>query len=90
MIGGYHSHPTTPQSTVPSPGAASINSIHEEYPDMNSPGWPRTPASPVRSLHFKLHKNLYLLYYDYIYTYTLIHMHACAIGFTRVYIYFLI
>nr|XP_012154536.1 PREDICTED: trithorax group protein osa isoform X4 [Megachile rotundata] len=47
MMGGYHSHPTTPQSTVPSPGAASINSIHEEYPDMNSPGWPRTPASPV-------------------------------------------
>ncbi|XP_076168878.1 trithorax group protein osa isoform X8 [Ptiloglossa arizonensis] len=51
MIGGYHSHPTTPQSTVPSPGAASINSIHEEYPDMNSPGWPRTPASPVFNSH---------------------------------------
>ena len=46
MLGGYHSH-STPQSTVPSPGAASINSIHEEYPDMSSPGWPRTPASPV-------------------------------------------
>ncbi|XP_066588206.1 trithorax group protein osa [Prorops nasuta] len=51
MISGYHSHPTTPQSTVPSPGAASINSIHEEYPDMNSPGWPRTPASPVFNSH---------------------------------------
>jgi len=48
MMGGYHSHPATPQSTVPSPGAASINSIHEEYSDMNSPSWPRTPASPVR------------------------------------------
>ncbi|KAK2588796.1 hypothetical protein KPH14_001671 [Odynerus spinipes] len=51
VISGYHSHPTTPQSTVPSPGAASINSIHEEYPDMNSPGWPRTPASPVFNSH---------------------------------------
>ncbi|KOC62269.1 Trithorax group protein osa [Habropoda laboriosa] len=51
MGGGYHSHPTTPQSTVPSPGAASINSIHEEYADMNSPGWPRTPASPVFNSH---------------------------------------
>ncbi|XP_046823399.1 trithorax group protein osa isoform X2 [Vespa crabro] len=51
MLGGYHSHPATPQSTVPSPGAASINSIHEEYPDMNSPGWPRTPASPVFNSH---------------------------------------
>lgn len=59
MIGGYHSHPTTPQSTVPSPGAASINSIHEEYPDMNSPGWPRTPASPVCiSFHYIILKNL--------------------------------
>lgn len=51
MMGGYHSHPATPQSTVPSPGAASINSIHEEYSDMNSPSWPRTPASPVRISH---------------------------------------
>ncbi|XP_015120295.1 trithorax group protein osa isoform X2 [Diachasma alloeum] len=51
MIGGYHSHPATPQSTVPSPGAASINSIHEEYPDINSPSWPRTPASPVFNSH---------------------------------------
>lgn len=56
MIGGYHSHPTTPQSTVPSPGAASINSIHEEYPDMNSPGWPRTPASPKPDSLAKLYE----------------------------------
>ncbi|XP_051157885.1 trithorax group protein osa isoform X4 [Leptopilina boulardi] len=51
LLGAYHSHSTTPQSTVPSPGAASINSIHEEYPDMSSPGWPRTPASPVFNSH---------------------------------------
>lgn len=44
---GHYSHPTTPQSTVPSPGAASMNSMQEEY-EMNSPSWPRTPASPVR------------------------------------------
>ncbi|XP_031785952.1 trithorax group protein osa isoform X9 [Nasonia vitripennis] len=47
----YHSHPATPQSTVPSPGAASINSVHEDYPDTNSPSWPRTPASPVYNSH---------------------------------------
>lgn len=48
VVGGsYHSHPPTPQSTVPSPGAASLNSMHEEYGDVNSPSWPRTPASPV-------------------------------------------
>lgn len=52
-----HSHPTTPQSTAPSPGAASLNSMHEEYPQDNSPTWPRTPASPV-SFHIKL-KNTY-------------------------------
>lgn len=46
---GHYSHPTTPQSTVPSPGAASMNSMQEEY-EINSPSWPRTPASPVR--HF--------------------------------------
>lgn len=44
---GHYSHPTTPQSTVPSPGAASMNSMQEEY-EINSPSWPRTPASPVR------------------------------------------
>lgn len=44
---GHYSHPTTPQSTVPSPGAASMNSMHEEYGDISSPSWPRTPASPV-------------------------------------------
>ncbi|XP_008551461.1 trithorax group protein osa isoform X4 [Microplitis demolitor] len=51
IFNAYHSHPTTPQSTVPSPGAASINSVHEEYPDINSPSWPRTPASPVFNSH---------------------------------------
>lgn len=60
MMGGYHSHPATPQSTVPSPGAASINSIHEEYSDMNSPGWPRTPASPVRN-SISTSKSLHIL-----------------------------
>lgn len=44
---GHYSHPTTPQSTVPSPGAASMNSMHEDYGDLSSPSWPRTPASPV-------------------------------------------
>lgn len=48
---GYHSHPPTPQSTAPSPGAASMNSAHEDYPDMNSPSWPRTSASPVYNAH---------------------------------------
>lgn len=52
VVGGpYHSHPPTPQSTVPSPGAASLNSMHEEYGDVNSPSWPRTPASPVSVPH---------------------------------------
>ncbi|CAH1103269.1 unnamed protein product [Psylliodes chrysocephalus] len=44
---GIYSHPTTPQSTAPSPGAASINSMHEEYGELSSPSWQRTPASPV-------------------------------------------
>lgn len=34
---GHYSHPTTPQSSVP----------HEDYGEISSPGWPRTPASPV-------------------------------------------
>lgn len=67
IIGGYHSHPATPQSTVPSPGAASINSIHEEYPDINSPSWPRTPASPVSWSLAKLIKNIPLENDDFIY-----------------------
>ncbi|XP_050519280.1 trithorax group protein osa isoform X2 [Diabrotica virgifera virgifera] len=46
-----YSHPTTPQNTVPSPGAASINSMHEEYGELGSPSWPRTPASPVFNSH---------------------------------------
>ena len=40
------SHPTTPQSTVSSPGVG-INTMHEEYGEINNPNWPRTPASPV-------------------------------------------
>nr|CAH7743339.1 unnamed protein product [Callosobruchus chinensis] len=48
---GHYSHPTTPQSTVPSPGAASINSMHEEYGELSSPTWPRTPSSPVFNSH---------------------------------------
>ncbi|XP_046669924.1 trithorax group protein osa isoform X4 [Homalodisca vitripennis] len=44
-------HPSTPQSTVPSPGAASMNSMHDEYPPDSSPTWPRTPASPVYNSH---------------------------------------
>jgi len=44
---GRGNYPSTPQSNaVPSPGAASMGSAQEDY-DMNSPGWPRTPASPV-------------------------------------------
>lgn len=46
----YPSHPPTPQSTaVPSPGAVSMGSMHEDYEGMNSPtGWQaRTPTSPV-------------------------------------------
>jgi AT-rich interactive domain-containing protein 1 len=60
VVGGsYHSHPPTPQSTVPSPGAASLNSMHEEYGDVNSPSWPRTPASPV-SVPYVLCLNQYI------------------------------
>ncbi|XP_064215364.1 trithorax group protein osa isoform X4 [Tribolium castaneum] len=47
---GHYSHPTTPQSTVPSPGAASMNSMHDDY-EISSPSWPRTPASPVFNSH---------------------------------------
>ncbi|XP_063239673.1 trithorax group protein osa-like isoform X3 [Bacillus rossius redtenbacheri] len=50
-VGGYHSHPATPQSTVASPGAASMTSVHEDYGEVNSPSWPRTPASPVFNSH---------------------------------------
>uniref|UniRef100_A0A1Y1K1P8 ARID domain-containing protein n=1 Tax=Photinus pyralis TaxID=7054 RepID=A0A1Y1K1P8_PHOPY len=53
---GHYSHPTTPQSTVPSPGAASMNSMHEEYGDLSSPSWPRTPASPKTDSLSKLYE----------------------------------
>ena len=48
MSAAYYSHPATPQSTVPSPGTASINSAHDDNGDINNPNWSRTPASPVR------------------------------------------
>ncbi|XP_066259081.1 trithorax group protein osa isoform X2 [Euwallacea similis] len=38
---GHYSHPSTPQGSVP----------HEDYGDISSPGWPRTPASPVFNSH---------------------------------------
>lgn len=41
------SHPPTPLSTLPSPGAASMSSYHDEFENASSPSWPRTPASPV-------------------------------------------
>ncbi|KAJ8979897.1 hypothetical protein NQ317_017520 [Molorchus minor] len=53
---GHYSHPTTPQSTVPSPGAASINSMHEDYGEISSPSWPRTPASPKTDSLSKLYE----------------------------------
>ncbi|KAF5285273.1 hypothetical protein FQR65_LT13287 [Abscondita terminalis] len=53
---GHYSHPTTPQSTVPSPGAASMNSMHEEYGELSSPSWPRTPASPKTDSLSKLYE----------------------------------
>ena len=56
------SHPPTPQSTVPSPGAASQHSQHDEYGDVHSPGpgagnWNPAaqrpaPASPVSLIIF--------------------------------------
>ncbi|KAK9499101.1 hypothetical protein O3M35_003610 [Rhynocoris fuscipes] len=58
---GYHSHPTTPQSTAPSPGAASLNSMHEEYPPDHSPTWPRTPASPVSNNPYPNHHLSFIL-----------------------------
>ncbi|XP_067141122.1 trithorax group protein osa-like isoform X3 [Centruroides vittatus] len=39
------SHPPTP-NTLPSPGAASMSSFHDEFDSVSSPSWPRTPASP--------------------------------------------
>uniref|UniRef100_T1IQ74 ARID domain-containing protein n=1 Tax=Strigamia maritima TaxID=126957 RepID=T1IQ74_STRMM len=40
------SHPPTPASTLPSPGAVSMSSFHDEFENASSPSWPRTPASP--------------------------------------------
>lgn len=41
------SHPPTPASALPSPGAASMSSYHDDFESVSSPSWPRTPASPV-------------------------------------------
>ncbi|GAB6031017.1 hypothetical protein CHUAL_007836 [Chamberlinius hualienensis] len=43
------SHPPTPASALPSPGAASMSSYHDDFESVSSPSWPRTPASPVVS-----------------------------------------
>lgn len=58
------SHPPTPQSSVPSPGPASLPSQHEDYNDVHSPGpgvgnWTSvstrpTPSSPVIATRFSL------------------------------------
>lgn len=43
---GHYSHPSTPQGSVP----------HEDYGEISSPGWPRTPASPVSTFFFSFIK----------------------------------
>lgn len=44
---GQHppSHPPTPINSAPSPGAASMTSQQDEFENMNSPGWPRSPST---------------------------------------------
>lgn len=44
---GHYVHQSGPPGNVPSPA----NSMHEEYGEMNSSNWPRTPASPVFNAH---------------------------------------
>ncbi|UYV81856.1 ARID1B [Cordylochernes scorpioides] len=44
--GSKGKHPPTP-NTLPSPGAASMSSFHDEFDSVSSPSWPRTPASPA-------------------------------------------
>jgi hypothetical protein len=54
--GRYPSNNSSSNAAVPSPGAGSMGSAHEnDYGEMNSPGWPRTPASPVSSKKVRIH-----------------------------------
>lgn len=46
------SYPPTP-NTLSSPGAASMSSFHDDLDCMSSPGWPRTPASPVANNNYE-------------------------------------
>jgi hypothetical protein len=48
---GPGGHPPTPQRNVASPGGGSMNSMHEDFGEVNSPSWPRTPSSPVSTNH---------------------------------------
>ena len=38
-------HPPTPVNSAPSP-AASMTSQQDDFDNMNSPGWPRSPSGP--------------------------------------------
>lgn len=53
------SHPATPQSTAPSPGAGQPPAQHDEFREGTSPApnagnWKPTPASPVRTPETKV------------------------------------
>lgn len=55
------------QTCLPSPGAASMSSFHDDFESVSSPSWPRTPASPVRTPPTPLLTTaLHLLYYSLI------------------------
>ncbi|KFM78505.1 Trithorax group protein osa, partial [Stegodyphus mimosarum] len=46
------SYPPTP-NTLSSPGAASMSSFHDDLECISSPGWPKTPASPVANSNYE-------------------------------------
>ncbi|XP_054708908.1 trithorax group protein osa-like [Uloborus diversus] len=46
------SYPPTP-NTLSSPGAASMSSFHDDLECISSPGWPKTPASPVATSNYE-------------------------------------
>ncbi|PRD31026.1 UNVERIFIED_CONTAM: osa [Trichonephila clavipes] len=46
------SYPPTP-NTLSSPGAASMSSFHDDIECISSPGWPKTPASPVANSNYE-------------------------------------